>query len=99
VATPGYDPPRAKALLDLYGYVNRDGDGWREQPDGRPLILEHASQADATARRGDELMQRDMTALGLRMTFRHAPFSENLSPRRLSAPTSRRCTLSARQSG
>ena len=27
-----YDPARAKALLDLYGYVDRDGDGWREQP-------------------------------------------------------------------
>ena len=32
-----YDPPRAKALLDMCGYVDRDGDGWREQPDGRPL--------------------------------------------------------------
>jgi hypothetical protein len=29
-----HDLPRAKALLDLYGYVDRDGDGWREQPDG-----------------------------------------------------------------
>ena len=28
---------KAKALLDLYGYVDRDGDGWREQPDGSPL--------------------------------------------------------------
>ena len=23
-----------KALLDIYGYVDRDGDGWRELPDG-----------------------------------------------------------------
>ena len=30
-----YDLPRAKALLDLYGYVDRDGDGWREQPNGQ----------------------------------------------------------------
>ena len=29
-----YDLPRARALLDTYGYVDRDGDGWREQPDG-----------------------------------------------------------------
>ena len=41
-----YDPARAKALLDLYGYVDRDGDGWREQPDGRPLVLEYATQPD-----------------------------------------------------
>ena len=28
-----YDLARAKALLDLYGYVDRDGDGWRDQPE------------------------------------------------------------------
>ena len=38
--------PRRKALLDLYGYVDRDGDGWREQPDGSPLVLEYATQPD-----------------------------------------------------
>jgi ABC-type transport system substrate-binding protein len=31
-----HDPAKARALLDLYGYVDRNGDGWREQPDGRP---------------------------------------------------------------
>src|SRR5262249_471019 len=41
-----YDPARARALLDLYGYVDRDGDGWRDLPDGRPLTLEMASQPD-----------------------------------------------------
>jgi hypothetical protein len=39
-------PGRAKALLDLYGYVDRDGDGWREQPDGSPLRLEYTTQPD-----------------------------------------------------
>jgi len=29
-----HDPARAQALLDLYGWVDRDRDGWREQPDG-----------------------------------------------------------------
>ena len=45
-----YDPARAKALLDLYGYVDRDGDGWREQPDGKPLVLECATQPDQICR-------------------------------------------------
>jgi len=31
----------AQALLDLYGHVDRDGDGWRDQPDGAPLVLEY----------------------------------------------------------
>ena len=39
----------AKALLDLYGYVDRDGDGWREQPDGSPLVLELAHRSDQLA--------------------------------------------------
>ena len=58
----GYDPafkqrderastaPGRKALLDLYGYVDRDGDGWREQPDGSPLVLEYATQPDDLSR-------------------------------------------------
>ena len=31
--------PKAKALLDMFGYVDRDGDGYREMPDGSPLEL------------------------------------------------------------
>ena len=29
-----YNVPKAKALLDMFGYVDRDGDGYREMPDG-----------------------------------------------------------------
>ena len=28
-----YNPAKAKALLDMFGYVDRDGDGYREMPD------------------------------------------------------------------
>jgi ABC-type transport system substrate-binding protein len=41
-------PARAKALLDLHGYVDRNGDGWREQPDGRPLVLRMASMSTSS---------------------------------------------------
>ena len=30
-----HDLSRAKALLDIYGYLDRDGDGWRERPTAR----------------------------------------------------------------
>jgi ABC-type transport system substrate-binding protein len=73
-----YDPARAKALLDLHGYHDRDGDGWREQPDGRPLTLVKATQADQTSRQLDEIWQRNMAALGLRLQFRVAQWPENL---------------------
>ena len=35
-----YDPAAARALLDRFGYKDRDGDGYREMPDGKPLTLE-----------------------------------------------------------
>jgi ABC-type transport system substrate-binding protein len=71
-----YDPARPKALLDTYGFVDRDGDGWREMPDGRPLLLRLASRSDQTARRSNELWTRRMRAVGLRMAFDVAPFGE-----------------------
>jgi ABC-type transport system substrate-binding protein len=29
-----YDPAAARSLLDKFGYVDRNGDGWRDLPDG-----------------------------------------------------------------
>lgn len=77
-----YDPARAKALLDLYGYVDRDGDGWREQPDGSPLVLLKATQPDQVARQLDELWRRDMDAIGLRIRFVPGKWPENLKAAR-----------------
>ena len=44
-ARRSYDPAKAKALLDMFGYVDRDGDGWREQPDGTPLVIRYKYNA------------------------------------------------------
>ena len=71
-----YDPARARALLDLYGWRDRNADGWRETPDGQPLVLEMATQPNQQTRRFDELMKRDMNALGLRIEFRAAQWPE-----------------------
>ena len=71
-----YDPARARALLELYGYRDRDGDGWRETPDGAPLVLEMATQPNQQTRSFDELMKRDMDAIGLRIVFRPAQWPE-----------------------
>ncbi len=64
-----HDPARAMALLDLYGYVDRDGDGWREQPDGSPLVLRLSSTSSQLSRRGNELWRKQMARVGLRMAF------------------------------
>ncbi len=77
-----FDVPRAKALLDLYGYVDRDADGWREQPDGLPLVLEYATQPDQLSRQLIELWAKSMKAVGLRIVFKSAKWPENLKASR-----------------
>ena len=77
-ATPigTFDRARARALLDIYGYVDRNGDGWREQPDGSPLVLEIASTSAQRDRQQNELWQRFMTRIGVRLEFRIAQWPE-----------------------
>jgi len=65
-----YDPAAARALLDKYGYKDRDGDGFREQPDGKPLTLERWSVPASSQRQGDELWKKNMNAIGLRIDFK-----------------------------
>jgi ABC-type transport system substrate-binding protein len=71
-----HNPAKAKALLDTYGYVDRDGDGWREQPDGKPLLLVLASPSTQLARNADELWKKSMSAVGIRIDFRKGKFQE-----------------------
>ncbi|MBK6718220.1 MAG: bicyclomycin resistance protein [Burkholderiales bacterium] len=77
-----YDLARARALLDLYGWQDRDGDGWRETPDGQPLVLEMLSQSDQTTRAMDELLKKSLNALGLKLTLKIGQWSENLKAAR-----------------
>ncbi len=73
-----FDVPRAKALLDLYGYVDKDGDGWRDQPDGKPLVLVYATQPDQASRQLVELWEKSMKAINIKIVFKTAKWPENL---------------------
>jgi ABC-type transport system substrate-binding protein len=64
---PSYDPARAKALLDMFGYVDRDHDGWRDLPDGRPLVLRYAATPAQLDRLFVQLWKKDLEAIGVRM--------------------------------
>ncbi len=77
-----YDPARARALLDMYGYTDRDGDGWRELPDGKPLVIEVATQPDQTSRQLDELWKSNLEAVGLRIKFNVGKWPEQLKSAR-----------------
>ncbi len=72
-----FDPARAQGLLDTYGYLDRDGDGWRELPDGSPLVLTMASESSQLDRQMNETWQKSMAAVGLRIQFSIAQWPEN----------------------
>jgi ABC-type transport system substrate-binding protein len=65
-----YDPAGARALLDKFGYKDRDGDGYRETPDGKRLVLERWSTPSSAARQDDELWKKNLDAIGLKVDFK-----------------------------
>jgi ABC-type transport system substrate-binding protein len=71
-----YDLPKAKALLDMFGYVDRNGDGWREMPDGGPLTFVYATEPDQLSRLFTQMWKKNMDALGVRMEVRTAKWPE-----------------------
>ncbi len=64
-----FDPTGARALLDKFGYVDRDNDGWRDLPDGKPLVLKKGTSPSALERQYDELWQRNMKSISIRIEF------------------------------
>ncbi|HEY4999983.1 MAG TPA: ABC transporter substrate-binding protein [Usitatibacter sp.] len=62
-----YDVAKAKALLDMFGYVDRDGDGWRDMPDGKPLVFVYATGPSQLERLFTQMWKKDMDAIGVRM--------------------------------
>ena len=73
-----HDPARAKALLDLYGFRDVDGDGFRERPDGSKLTVQIATQPDGQSRQLNELCQKNFAAVGIRVSFFTGQWSEQL---------------------
>jgi ABC-type transport system substrate-binding protein len=73
-----HDRARAMALLDLFGYVDKDGDGWRDLPDGKPLLLEYDTLSRADYRELDEIVKKNLTAVGLKINYRIGQWPEQL---------------------
>ena len=73
-----FDRARAMALLDMYGYTDKDGDGWRDMPDGSPLVLTLDTLGIAQYREKDELLKKQMDAIGVKMVFRIGQWQEEL---------------------
>ncbi|ACZ42436.1 extracellular solute-binding protein family 5 [Thermobaculum terrenum ATCC BAA-798] len=72
-----YNPDKAKQLLDEIGVVDKDGDGFREMPNGKKLLLTLDYGADqpqdGEAVRNDELLVRDWKAIGINARLNPVP--------------------------
>jgi ABC-type transport system substrate-binding protein len=78
------DPARAKALLDMFGYVDKDGDGWRERPDGRPLVIEYKYNIGGQEERQlAELWAKSMKEIGIRIETTAVQFADLLNDKRV----------------
>ena len=77
-----HDRARAIALLDMFGYTDRDGDGWRDLPDGKPLVLEYETLGASDTRELDEVLKKNLDAVGIRIVFRIGKWPEQLKAAR-----------------
>jgi ABC-type transport system substrate-binding protein len=71
-----FDPAAAKALLDKFGYKDRDGDGYRETPEGKRLVIERWSPPTSIVRERDELWKKNLEAIGIRIVFKYDKMPE-----------------------
>ncbi len=72
-----YDPERAKELLDEIGYLDRDGDGVREDPDGNPIeLILNTNSGNTTREQIGELFSQEAQAVGIDVTFKPEAFNE-----------------------
>jgi len=77
-----FDPARSRALLDMYGYIDRDGDGHRENPDGSKLELELATTPTQRDKQFDELWKKSMDAIGIKLRIKKANWPDLLKESR-----------------
>jgi ABC-type transport system substrate-binding protein len=78
-----YNPALANALLDRFGYRQRDPDGFRRAPGGQPLTLTMASEATIGGRLRDELWRKCFTSIGIRVVFHSDKKTEIIKGSRL----------------
>jgi oligopeptide transport system substrate-binding protein len=78
-----YDPAKAKALLDMFGYVDRDGDGWRETSDGKPLLLTYKYSVGGDGRVLAQLWVKSLADVGIRAEAVPVQFSDLLRDKKV----------------
>ena len=71
-----YDPQTAADMLDSIDYIDRDGDGWREDPDGNKITLNLSTNSGNTTREAiGELFKQEAAAVGIEIDFTPKDFN------------------------
>jgi ABC-type transport system substrate-binding protein len=80
-----HDVPKAKALLDMFGYIDRDRDGCRETPEGNRLVIGHKYNAqNQEYRQLAELFQKSLKDVGLCVDATAVQFADLLKDKKVS---------------
>lgn len=72
----GFDPDRARALLDEIGVVDKDGDGDRDLPNGDPFVLDWQFSTQASSSQLVELIAQNWTDVGVTTTIKEVTSDE-----------------------
>ncbi len=71
-----FDPEAAKAKLDSIDYIDRDGDGWREDPNGNKITLRMTTNSGNTVRESiGEIFSQEARAIGIEVNFQPEDFN------------------------
>jgi peptide/nickel transport system substrate-binding protein len=71
-----YDPEKAKQMLDEIDYIDRDGDGLREDPNGNKIALVLNTNSGNSVREAiGELFSQEAKAVGIDITFKPEDFN------------------------
>jgi ABC-type transport system substrate-binding protein len=73
-----YDPDRANAMLDSYGYLPKPGDKWRNLPNGQPFTIQYSTNPAQIYRQIDEIIKKSYDRLGIRLSIKTAQWPQLL---------------------
>jgi ABC-type transport system substrate-binding protein len=76
-----YNPAKGNALLDLFGYKDCNGDGYRDLPRKagepcKPFTVDYAQSTGGDTRLAEEFMQKMFDKVSIRLNIRKMPFSD-----------------------
>ncbi|MGB8450990.1 MAG: oligopeptide ABC transporter substrate-binding protein [Anaerocolumna sp.] len=71
-----YDPEKAKSLLDEAGYVDVDGDGFREDPNGQPFTITWATMDGENMETYAQFKIQNWADVGLRVELYNGRLTE-----------------------